>query len=34
VLSSDVAALRPQVDRIRRTDEPSKIAALLAKLNA
>jgi phosphotransferase system enzyme I (PtsI) len=34
VLTSDVAAIKPVVDRIRRTDAPAKLAALIDKLNA
>jgi phosphotransferase system enzyme I (PtsI) len=34
VLTSDVSVLKPIVDRIRRCDDPAKIAALLDKLNA
>jgi len=34
VLTSDVEAIRPIVERIRRADDPAKIAALLEKLNA
>jgi phosphotransferase system enzyme I (PtsI) len=34
VLTSDVAAVRPIVDRMRRTDSPAKLAALLDRLNA
>jgi len=34
VLTSEVAATKPQVDRIRRADDPLKIAAMLDKLNA
>ena len=34
VLTSDVAAVRPIVDRMRRTDSPANLAALLDRLNA
>ena len=34
VLTSDVAAARPIVDRMKRTDSPVKLAALLDRLNA
>jgi phosphotransferase system enzyme I (PtsI) len=34
VLQSDVAATQVLVDRIRRTDEPDKLVALIEKLNA
>jgi phosphotransferase system enzyme I (PtsI) len=34
VLTSEVAAVKPIVDRIRRADEPERIALLLKKLNA
>ena len=34
VLTSDVAAARPIVDRMKRTDSPAKLAALLDRLNA
>jgi len=34
VLSSDVAAIKPLVERIKRTDSPEKMAALIDKLNA
>jgi len=34
VLGSDVAAIRPLVERIKRTDSPEKLAALIDKLNA
>ena len=34
VLTSDVSALRPIVDRMKRTDSPAKLAALLDRLNA
>ncbi|CAG1005951.1 Phosphoenolpyruvate-protein phosphotransferase [Burkholderiales bacterium] len=34
VLTSDVAASRPIVDRMKRTDSPVKLAALLDRLNA
>jgi phosphotransferase system enzyme I (PtsI) len=34
VLQSDVAATQALVDRIRRTDEPDKLVALIEKLNA
>jgi phosphotransferase system enzyme I (PtsI) len=33
VLTSDVARIRPIVDRMRRTDDPVKVAALLDRLN-
>ncbi|GMU73405.1 MAG: phosphoenolpyruvate--protein phosphotransferase [Betaproteobacteria bacterium PRO3] len=34
VLTSDVGAIKPIVDRMRRTDSPAKLAALMDKLNA
>ena len=34
VLTSDVSAIRPVVERMKRTDSPAKLAALLDKLNA
>ena len=34
VLGSDVAAIKPLVERIKRTDSPEKMAALIDKLNA
>jgi phosphotransferase system enzyme I (PtsI) len=34
VLTSDVSAIKPIVDRMRRTDSPAKLAALLDKINA
>ena len=34
VLTTDVAASKPIVDRMRRTDDPAKLVALLDKLNA
>jgi phosphoenolpyruvate-protein phosphotransferase (PTS system enzyme I) len=34
VLASSYASLRAQVDRIRRNDEPVRVAAMLDKLNA
>jgi len=34
VLTSDVSSIKPIVDRMRRTDSPEKLAALLEKLNA
>ncbi len=34
VLTSDVSAVKPLVDRIRRADDPAKIALLIDKLNA
>jgi phosphoenolpyruvate-protein phosphotransferase (PTS system enzyme I) len=34
VLTSEVAAAKPVVDRIRRADDPARIAALIEKLNA
>jgi phosphoenolpyruvate-protein phosphotransferase (PTS system enzyme I) len=33
VLGSDAAAARPMVNRMRRSDDPAKVAALLEKLN-
>jgi len=33
VLTSDVGAAKPVVDRMRRTDDPARLAALLDKLN-
>ena len=34
VLQTDVSAIGALVERIRRTDEPEKLAALVDKLNA
>ncbi len=34
VLTTDLGAIRPLVERMRRTDDPVKLAALLDKLNA
>ena len=34
VLTSEVAALKPIVDRIRRADNPEKISALVDRLNS
>jgi phosphotransferase system enzyme I (PtsI) len=34
VLTSDVGEARRVVERMRRSDEPAKLTALLAKLNA
>jgi phosphotransferase system enzyme I (PtsI) len=34
VLQTDVAASQALVDRIRRAEEPDKLAALIDKLNA
>jgi phosphotransferase system enzyme I (PtsI) len=34
VLTSDVSAIKPVVDRMKRTESPVKLAALLDKLNA
>jgi phosphoenolpyruvate-protein phosphotransferase (PTS system enzyme I) len=34
VLTSDVAAVRPLVERIRRADDPAKISALIDRINA
>jgi len=34
VLGSDVGAIKPLVERIKRTDSPAKLAALIDKLNA
>jgi phosphotransferase system enzyme I (PtsI) len=34
VLTSEVAAIKPIVDRIRRADTPARVAALVDKLNA
>ena len=34
VLTSEVAAVKPIVDRIRRADDPARIAALIEKMNA
>ncbi|MFO1281646.1 MAG: phosphoenolpyruvate--protein phosphotransferase [Burkholderiales bacterium] len=34
VLTTDITAIRPLVERMRRTDSPAKMAALLEKLNA
>jgi phosphotransferase system enzyme I (PtsI) len=34
VLTSDAGAVKAAVDRMRRTDSPAKLAALLEKLNA
>jgi phosphotransferase system enzyme I (PtsI) len=33
VLTTDVATIRPIVDRMRRTDDPAKVVALLDRLN-
>jgi phosphotransferase system enzyme I (PtsI) len=33
VLTSEIGALRPVIDRMRRTDDPAKLVALLEKLN-
>jgi hypothetical protein len=33
-LTTDLGAIRPFVDRMRRTDDPVKVAALLERLNA
>jgi phosphotransferase system enzyme I (PtsI) len=34
VLASDIGVAKPIVGRMRRTDEPAKLVALLEKLNA
>jgi len=34
VLTSEVAALKHLVDRVRRSDSPDKIATLVEKMNA
>jgi phosphotransferase system enzyme I (PtsI) len=34
VLTTDLGAIKPVVERIRRTDDPAKLASLLEKLNA
>jgi phosphotransferase system enzyme I (PtsI) len=34
VLTSEVAAIKPLVDRVRRADDPAKIAALIERINA
>jgi hypothetical protein len=34
VLNSDVKAIKPMVDRMRRADDPDKLVALLDRLNA
>ena len=34
VLQTDVSATEPLIERMRRIDEPDKLAALLARLNA
>jgi phosphotransferase system enzyme I (PtsI) len=34
VLTTEVARAKPVVDRMRRVDDPAKLAALLDKLNA
>jgi phosphotransferase system enzyme I (PtsI) len=34
VLTTEVAAAKPFVDRMRRSDNPAKLASLLEKLNA
>jgi hypothetical protein len=34
VLASDIGVAKPIVGRMRRTDEPLKLVALLEKLNA
>jgi len=33
VLTSDVSKITPLVERMRRSDDPTRLAALLAKLN-
>ncbi len=34
VLTSEIAAIKPLVDRVRRADDPAKIAALIERINA
>ena len=34
VLTSEVASVKPHVDRIRRADDPLKVLAILERLNA
>jgi phosphotransferase system enzyme I (PtsI) len=34
VLQTDVSATEPLIERMRRIDEPDKLAALLVRLNA
>ena len=34
VLQTNVTAIAPLVERIRRADDPDKLGALLAKLNS
>jgi hypothetical protein len=34
VLTSEVSWIKPIVDRMRRTEEPDRLAALMEKLNA
>jgi phosphotransferase system enzyme I (PtsI) len=34
VIASDTGIAKPVVERMRRTDEPAKLIALLQKLNA
>jgi phosphotransferase system enzyme I (PtsI) len=34
VLASDIRLAKPIVERLRRTDEPARLIALLEKLNA
>ena len=34
VLTTDLAAIRPLIERMRRTDDPAKLATLLERLNA
>ena len=34
VLTSEVASAKPHVDRIRRADDPLKVAEILERLNA
>ena len=34
VLTSEMSAAKPHVDRIRRADDPQKVAEMLHKLNA
>lgn len=33
VLTSEVAAVKTHIERIRRTDDPAKISALLERMN-
>jgi len=33
VLGSEVAAIKPLVDRMRRSDDPARVAGLLTRVN-